>query len=161
MSSSLQPPLYTPKIWQNCASKGCTVLPELAKTGSQKSNQNWAVLAARTGARTAQFWQPEQQPALLFWPELCCQNWQHSSERSRQFWQQNTTARNPRLAVHMYQSSHQKKILAVQEKQCICSQDYTESIHNSIYMVKPVRIGAIGPRHSAETKNRVSYTHEV
>jgi len=89
MPSTLPLPLYAHKNWQNCAVKGCTVLPEQALSGSQNSSQNWPVLAARTGARTAQFWQPEQQPELLFWPELCCQNWQHSSGRTRQFWQKN------------------------------------------------------------------------
>ena len=59
ITSSLQVSLYAPQNWQNCASKGCTVLPELAETGSQNCSQNWAVLVARTGARTAQFWQPE------------------------------------------------------------------------------------------------------
>jgi len=127
--------------------------PKTGRTVQAKAAQfcqNWLKLAARTAARTGQFWLPEQepelpssgsqkqQPELLFWPELCCQNWQHSSAEpgtSGRYHSQNCHS-----GCAYVSAMHQKKNLAVQEIQGICSQDYTESIQKYIYMVKPVRI---------------------
>jgi len=49
--------------------------PELASSGCQNSSQNCPVLAARTAARAAVL------------ARTVLSNWQHSSGRTRQFWQ--------------------------------------------------------------------------